>query len=354
MKWPEVLIQTPTGKRKGIAPEILSVSRSTDIPAFHSEWLLHRLKEGYVKWINPFNQRPQYVSFENTRFAVFWSKNPAPLLKKLGEIDRYGFGYYFLFTLNDYEDEGLERCVPPLADRIQTFQTLSEMLGKDRVIWRFDPLVLTPDLGVDQLLEKVRRVGDRIAPFTRKLVFSFIDIEAYKKVRKNLKREQVSCSECSVEQMLDVAGRLEVLCRGWGITAASCAASVDLSSVGIKPNKCIDDERILKLTGWDPALCRLLGAELNDPQDLFGSPGPKRKKNIKDPGQRKACGCVVSKDIGQYNTCPHLCVYCYANTSETVVKRNIEQVSTESEAIVAQGATKLSNRVEHRFLKNNF
>jgi len=337
MKWPEVNIQTRSGLQKGIAPEIISASRSTDIPAFHAEWLMNRLKEGYVKWINPFNQHPQYVSFEKTKFAVFWSKNPAPLLSHLNEIDRYGFGYYFQFTLNDYEDEQLERCVPPVIDRIQTFRTLSEQIGKDRVIWRFDPLILTPEMGVEDLLVKIQRVGDQIAPFTRKLVFSFADIECYKKVQNNLKRKQMVCSEFTEGQMLETAGRISELCRAWGITAATCAESVDLSRFGIEHNKCIDDELILKISGHDPGLRRLLGADLHDQQDMFVSSAPKRKKKIKDPGQREACGCVFSKDIGQYNTCPHMCAYCYANTSENVVRKNYSQVSSESETIIADG-----------------
>jgi hypothetical protein len=346
MKWPEANIQTANGEQKGVAPEIISASRSTDIPAYHAEWLLHRLEERYVKWINPFNQRPQYISFENTRFAVFWSKNPAPLLKYLHKIDSYDFGYYFQFTLNDYEDEKFEQCVPPVANRVRTFRELSEQIGKDRVIWRFDPLVITPELGIDALLEKVRRIGEQIAPFTRKLVFSFADIDCYKKVQNNLKRKQMNCSELSVDQMMEVAGRIEAMCRGWGIKAATCAESVDLSPYGIEHNKCIDDELILKISGDDLGLRRLLGAEQYDQQDMFASPEPKRKKKIKDPGQREACGCVFSKDIGQYNTCPHMCAYCYANTSENVVNRNMAYASPTSETIVEDRSTSTTEKSE--------
>jgi DNA repair photolyase len=337
MKWSEVNIQTSSGEQKGIAPEIISASRSTDIPAFHAEWLMHRLEQHYVKWINPFNQSPQYISFEKAKFVVFWSKNPAPLMKYLREMEKYRFGYYFQFTLNDYEDEKFERCVPPLENRIATFKALSEQIGKDRVLWRFDPLILTPALGVDDLLAKIKRVGDRIAPFTRKLVFSFADIACYKKVGNNLNRKQLQCAEFSKEQMVEAAGRIAALCKDWGIKAATCGESVNLSRFGIEHNKCIDDELILKISGNDPALRHLLGADLYDQQDMFASPNKKRTKKIKDPGQREACGCVFSKDIGQYNTCPHMCAYCYANTSENVVKRNAALVSSTSETIIADG-----------------
>ncbi len=120
MKWPETQIITEDGAVGAIAPTVISASRSTDIPAFYAPWFMARLRHGYVKWVNPFNRRAQYVSFEQTRAIVFWSKNPKPMLQHTDELDRRGLAYYFQFTLNDYEREGLEPGVPPLAVRCRS------------------------------------------------------------------------------------------------------------------------------------------------------------------------------------------------------------------------------------------
>ena len=105
MSWKKLQIETPYGKQEAVAPEIISASRSTDIPAFYADWFMNRLRDGYAIWVNPFNQKKQYVSFDRTRAVVFWSKHPKPLLKHLKTLDNYGFSYYFQFTVNDYEQE---------------------------------------------------------------------------------------------------------------------------------------------------------------------------------------------------------------------------------------------------------
>ena len=140
-------------------PIIVSASRSTDIPAFYADWFFHRLKVGYSAWTNPFNGVKGYVSYENTRFIVFWSKNPRPLLPHLDYLKERNIGCYIQYTLNDYEQEGLERGVPPLNERIDTFKALVGKLGKGRVIWRFDPLMLTDDIDIDLLLAKIEHIG---------------------------------------------------------------------------------------------------------------------------------------------------------------------------------------------------
>ena len=127
-------------------PEIVSASRSTDIPAFYADWFFHRLKVGYSAWTNPFNGVKGYVSYKNTRFIVFWSKNPHPLLTHLDYLKEHNIGCYIQYTLNDYEKEGLERGVPKLSERIDSFKQLVDKLGKGRVIWRYDPLILTDNI----------------------------------------------------------------------------------------------------------------------------------------------------------------------------------------------------------------
>ena len=122
---------------------IISASRATDIPAFYSRWFFDRLKVGYARWRNPYNGKDTYVSFDKTRFIVFWSKNPALIIQSLHLLKERNIGCYFQFTLNDYDAEGLEPNVPPIEQRIETFKLLVDTLGTGSVVWRFDPLILT-------------------------------------------------------------------------------------------------------------------------------------------------------------------------------------------------------------------
>ena len=346
--WNEVQIVTDSGEiKQAIAPLIISASRSTDIPAFHSEWLINRLKIGYVCWNNPFNrQLPQYISFREARLFVFWTKNPQPIIRHLPLLDQSGLNYYFQYTLNDYECEDFEPNVPSLASRIDTFTRLSELIGKERVIWRFDPLLLTERLTVPELLKRIRKIGNQLVSHTDKLVFSFADILSYQKVSSNLIRE-TSCydestihlAEFTPDQKNEFAKGIHKILVEWRKTnpdfmIATCAEDIDLEKYQISHNKCIDDELIKRLFPEDKKLMDLLGVKSKE-QLLFGEEVHLKKINLKDKGQRKACGCMISKDIGAYNTCNHLCVYCYANTSPEVVRKNLQDLSADSESILS-------------------
>ena len=188
-QWQKTQIQRDNGMMaEAQAPFIISASRSTDIPVFYADWFFHRLKVGYSAWTNPFNGVKSFVSYEKCRFIVFWSKNPEPLLGHLDGLKERDIGCYIQYTLNDYEKEGLEKGVPPLEERIETFKRLVDQLGQGRVIWRFDPLILTDQIGMDDLLEKVENIGDQLNGYTEKLVFSYADIALYKKVKANLEK----------------------------------------------------------------------------------------------------------------------------------------------------------------------
>ena len=301
--WEKLFAQAESGGTvEAVAPVIVSASRRTDIPAFHAEWFFERLRAGHATWINPFSGTSQVVSFAKTRAVVFWTKNPKPLLPYLGDLDRQGLGSYFQFTLNDYEAEGLEANLPSLTERIETFADLSGRVGRSKVIWRYDPLLLGDGLDVDRLVERVARVGERVHTFTEKLVIAFGDIERYAKVRTRLRRFGRGCRELSTEEMFIFAEKLVIAARSWGLTIATCAEAIELEDLGIEKNRCIDDRLLAHLFPDDVELLRFLG------------PAETRHR-LKDKGQRKECGCIVSKDIGTYDTCPHLCRYCYATTA---------------------------------------
>lgn len=297
---------TDDGRRiSAQAPVIVSASRATDIPAFYTSWFFGRLQKGYVRWRNPFSGRDSYVSFANTRFIVFWSKNPTPLIPYLPILRDKRIGRYIQFTLNDYEAEELEPGVPALADRINTFKRLVEILGAGAVVWRFDPLILTDKIDIEDLIEKIIRIGDELKGYTEKLVISFADIARYKKVERNLTQAGINYREWDEVSMREFAKRLsDINLKRWDYTLASCAEAIDLSEYGIEHNRCIDPDLMSRLSPNDATLQNF----------LYGAKS--------DSGQRKACGCILSKDIGAYNTCSHGCLYCYANTSPASATAN--------------------------------
>ena len=333
----KIKITTESGKQvEAQAPIIISASRSTDIPAFYAKWFINRLKAGYCVWYNPFNQQPMYVAFKNTKAVVFWSKNPESLTPDLHELDERGIHYYFQFTLNDYDKEQFEPNVPSVEKRIETFKELSEKIGKEKVIWRFDPLVMTDKIGVDELLRKVENIGNQLNGYTEKLVFSFADIgNVYKKVENNLKRLDINYREFIPQTMNEFASGLQKLNKSWGFSLATCAEGIDLQLYGIEHNRCIDGELMKRIFAEDSDFVYYLSyGKLPEKDLLFPVEIPKKEANLKDKGQRKICGCMISKDIGMYNTCPHFCVYCYANTSKETVERNRKLYAENKESIV--------------------
>lgn len=347
----KVSIVTIDGKVvEAAAPVVISASRSTDIPAFYAKWFINRLKAGYCVWYNPFNRQPMYISFQNTKVVVFWTKNPEPIIEYLPELDRRGIHYYFQITLNDYEREGFEPNVSALQHRIEVFKQLSTKIGKEKVIWRFDPLVLTDQLTPRQLLAKIYHVGNQLKGYTDKLVFSFIDVKAYKKVQNNLvketpffTRDNVDTAEPEGDKRMELVDGLAKLRdhwkeSGWNLTLATCAESIDLESYGIEHNRCIDGELMERIFSQDKELVYYLrtGKLPETSEGLFKSELviPPKGKRLKDKGQRKLCGCMISKDIGMYNTCRHFCVYCYANTSKDLVLKNMEKHNDDSESII--------------------
>lgn len=327
------------------APIIVSASRSTDIPAFYADWFFERLKRGYSAWTNPFNGVTSYISYAKTRFIVFWSKNPRPLLSHLDYLNERKIGCYIQYTLNDYENEGLEKGVPSLAQRIETFKSLVDKLGKGHVIWRFDPMIITDKINISDLLNKVTNIGDQLRDYTEKLVFSFADIASYRKVKFNLEKNGIHYIEWTEGLMNEFASQLSKINeeRGWNFQLATCGEKIDIAQYGIAHNRCVDDDLMIRFAHQDETLMEFLKVDIRDittptpsifeefdraipiPENAIIISDNKyalKKKDNKDKGQRQFCGCIVSKDIGQYNTCPHLCEYCYANTSKEIAVTN--------------------------------
>ena len=273
---------------------ILSVSRRTDIPNYYSEWFLDRLKEGYLYVRNPINIHQISkitLSPEVIDCIVFWTKNPKPMLARLHELEPYP--YYFQFTLTGYGND-IEPHVPHKKKIIiPAFRTLSRKIGKERVIWRYDPIIFTDKYSPAYHVKAFAQIAKKLHGCTSKCVISFVDI--YMKNIKNMKTlHSFSLPENDLRSFLK---EIAFIAQNHDIKIASCAETIDLSSCKIEHNSCIDKELIEKITG-----CKI------------------RAK--KDKNQREACGCMESIDIGTYNTCKNGCLYCYANHSEESVSQN--------------------------------
>lgn len=335
MKWPETVITTPEGHKRAIAPAVISASRATDIPAFHAQWFMSRVRAGYCLWQNPFNPgQQQYISFEKCAAVVFWSKDPRPLLPHLAEIEARGLQFYFQYTLNDYEREGLEPGLPALEQRVAAFLELSERIGRHRVIWRFDPILLGAGLGVADILERLRALAERLAPHTEKLVFSFLDM--YRKTRRHLKSLDPRYRPPDVEEARQLAEGIARINAGLSrpLTLAACAETMDLRRFGVAQNSCIDARLLCRLCPEDAEIQRMYaGTAPQEQVSLFSAPKAPSARSPKDSGQRPACGCAPAKDIGRYNTCPHLCAYCYANSSRAEVLRTMASRDSLSERL---------------------
>lgn len=325
MKWPETVIATAQGKKTALAPFVISASRATDIPAFHAQWFMNRLRAGYCLWQNPFNAcQKRYISFERCAAIVFWSKNPQNLLPYLHEIEARGCQFYIHFTLNNYEKEGLEPNIPSLARRIASFQEISSRIGRERVIWRFDPIIMGTALSVEAILERLQQLAAQLAPYTGKLVFSFLDI--YRKAAARLKILEPGYRAPTEDEMLRLASGIAMVNRALKtpLALSCCAENLDLRQLGVEKGRCIDPELLLRLCPSNPDIQRLCQGGRQQKLEVLGSSAlPGAAKPVKDRGQRAACGCAPSKDIGRYSTCGHLCAYCYANGSQAEVQKRL-------------------------------
>jgi len=280
---------------KGSHREIISVSRRTDIPAHYSDWFFNRLKDGFVhvrKNINPSQKIPDDVKKislkpEHVMCFVFWTKNPGPMLDRLDELKDYHF--YFQFTLTPYGPD-IEKNLPPKEELEDTFIKLSKKVGPDRIIWRYDPILLTDKIDINYHKKHFERLSEKFHGYTNRCVISFVDykqISPPSKKELNIKEIDSTDKEMNHNVMREIAGEFQQINKKFNFEIQTCAEAIYLTEFGITDTKCIDD----KVIG------RILGEEI----DIE-----------KDKSQREECGCVKSTDIGTYNTCAYGCLFCYA------------------------------------------
>jgi hypothetical protein len=299
-------------ERRQEAALIVSASRRTDIPAFYSVWLMNRIREGFCLVPNPFNAKQiSRISLapDDVDAFVFWSKNPRPMLGFLDELDNKGFVYYFQYTLNDYP-RALEPSVPSIERRLDTFVQLSKRLGPDRVVWRYDPIIITPKTGYDFHAATFGRLAGSLRGMTRCVVVSIVDV--YRKTNRRMAALSDDGYTMDVDaaqrpEMLDLLSDIAATAGAEGMTHFSCAEELDYSDVGIHPGSCIDSDLIQLIGGHPPTK--------------------------KDPGQRTNCRCVVSRDIGMNDTCLHGCPYCYSTRNNELARRRHAEHNPESPVI---------------------
>lgn len=282
-------------RRKG-GTLIISASRRTDIPRFHSEWMVNRVKEGFVDVRNPLfpTQVSRYrLDPSVVDGIVFWTKDPAPMLDKLDAFSTYPF--YFQFSLTPYGKD-IESGLRTKRDLVETFKALSREIGSDRIVWRFDPILISEKYPVEYQLRAFSALAAELSGFTERVTMSFIDEypcggrSAY---------AAVGTSGVTADQQNILAERLSSVAHEHGMALDTCAEAADLSRWGIGRGRCVDS-RIFEKIGR----CRLSRLKT------------RYEEMPKDKSQRKECGCVESIDIGWPNTCLNGCKYCYATTTD--------------------------------------
>ncbi len=301
---------------------ILSVSRRTDVPNYYSDWFFNRIKEGFVYVRNPMNaHRISEISLspEAVDCIVFWTKNPKPMLDRLDELKEYP--YYFQFTLTGYGRD-MEYNVPhKKKEMLPVFKELSEKIGKNRVILRYDPIIFTDRYTPEYHLNAFGQIANALNGYTERCVISFVD--TYAKNKRSL--EALHAYEPEAETLADFARKLGKIAADNGMEIGSCAEAMDLEQYGIRHNRCIDPKLIESLIG-----CRVMGT--------------------KDQNQRKECGCMESIDIGAYNTCLNGCKYCYANGSPKIIESNYSQYDSTSPLLC--GKVEDGDRIVKRTVKS--
>lgn len=264
---------------------ILSASRRTDIPHYYADWLLRRLKAGEVIARNPMNPRQLsriFLSPQEIDCIVFWTKDPRNLMERLDEVDRLGYRYYFQFTLTPYPPD-IEPGLPDKAALMDAFVQLSRRIGRERVVWRYDPIIVNQAFPIEWHCQQFSLYCQRLAPHTGECVISFLD--SYAKLRP-LYRSGVFRPILPWE-MEELAGRFVKIGQPYALPIKACCEGTELAALGVLPASCISRERAEKACGYPLTVSR-------------------------DKHQRPGCSCVESIDIGCYDSCPAGCLYCYA------------------------------------------
>jgi hypothetical protein len=279
-----------------LTAQVISVSRRTDIPAFYSDWLMNRLQAGFCHWLNPFSQKVSRVSLapDDCIALVFWTRNPAPLLAHIPELDARGYSFYVLYTLLDYPPL-FEPGTPGIDAAVETFRQLSSIVPPERVFWRYDPVIVSSITPHQFHIERFSLLARRLEGLTHRCIFSFLD--EYGKTRRNLgqiaRREGVVFETPTPEQQQRLVADLSEIAQAHGMHMHACCEPQVLSVAAVRPCHCVDVAVLRQVTAH-PHL------------------------HLKQRPTRTHCGCYASVDIGSYQTCLAGCAYCYATDNHSL------------------------------------
>lgn len=302
---------------------IINVGGRTDIVNYYTPWLINRLNEGYVLTRNPYN-RNQVIRYDlspsKVDAIIFCSKNYQPILKYISDIERR-YSIFCYYTITAYNKD-VEPKVPDIDESIETLKELSDTIGKEKISWRYDPILLTEDYSIDAHLEYFKEITSKIYNDISFCVFSFVDM--YSKVYRNMP-EIIELTEEDKDQILK--GLIKIADR-YNMTLQSCAVANEYETYGIRKSGCITSQ-ILK-----------------ESNNII-------LKKIKPKGSRLGCTCIPWRDIGEYDTCLNACKYCYANMRPDIAERRFKKHDPNSPILIGtlKKEDKVTNANQISFLK---
>jgi len=288
---------------------IISASYRTDIPTFYGEWFINRLRAGYCKVVNPYGRQVTRISLarEDVDGIVFWTKNLGPFLDRLREVRERGFPFIVSYSINAYP-RALEVSVVDATKSVRHMKLLSEEYGPRVAVWRYDPIVFTPETPASFHLANFERLAGQLEGSTDEVVISFAQI--YKKTERNLRKAGLPWDDPPADTKREMAATLAAIAKSRGMQLSICSQH-ELLVPGAADARCIDADRLA---------------------GIAGAPIEAQRK-----AHRKACGCFQSRDIGDYDTCPHGCVYCYAVNSRSLAQAHFRQHDTAGEFLFSGG-----------------
>ncbi|TWA84194.1 uncharacterized protein DUF1848 [Azospirillum brasilense] len=273
---------------------IISASYKTDIPAFYGRWFLNRLEAGYCRMVNPYGGQTHRIGLTRAEVEgfVFWTKNLGPFLPALEEVSERGFPFVVQYSVTGLP-AALERSVPDAERAVEHMARLRDRWGPRAAVWRYDPIVTADATPPSWHRETFARLAGRMRGLTDEVVVSFL--QPYRKTARNLDAAGVPWHDPDAEEKRTLLADFAGIAAEHGMALTLCTQPELAGVAGTAPARCIDAQRLSDVVG------QAIGARTK--------------------GNRPGCLCAESRDIGEYDTCPHGCVYCYAVANRATAQR---------------------------------